>query len=126
MASLKPSVKGEGNLKPKKAIHVEIGENIKRAREQAGFTQERFAEMIGLGPKSLSAIERGASGISLSALRRICQVLAIPSDDLLFYGNPKQDTSDIARRLERLSPAQYKVACDVMHKLLEAFSLPTG
>lgn len=81
-------------MKPKKAIHVEIGEDIKRAREQAGFIQERFAEMIGLGPKSLSAIERGASGISLSALRR--------------------------------SPAQYKVACDVMYKLLEAFSLPTG
>ena len=110
-------------MKSKKAINVEVGENIKRAREQAGFTQERFSEMVGLGPKSLSAIERGASGISLSALRRICQVLAISSDELLFYGKPKQDTSDVAQRLERLSPAQHKVACDVMYKLLEAFSL---
>lgn len=111
-------------MKAKKAINVQVGRNIKRAREQAGLTQERFSEMVGLGPKSLSAIERGATGISLSALRRVCQVLSIPSDDLLFSEQSRQDTHDLACRLERLSPAQYEIARDVMYKLLEAFSLP--
>ena len=33
-------------MKEKKSINVEIGQNVKRARENAGLTQERFAEMI--------------------------------------------------------------------------------
>lgn len=46
-------------MNEKKDINVEIGANIKREREKAGFTQERFSEMIHFGVKNLSAAERG-------------------------------------------------------------------
>lgn len=35
----------------KKSLNVEIGSRIKEARESAGLTQERFAELIGMGTK---------------------------------------------------------------------------
>ena len=47
-------------MKEKKPINVEIGQNVKQIRESAGLTQESFAELIGLGEKHVSAIERGA------------------------------------------------------------------
>ena len=50
----------------KKDLNVLIGTNIRQAREAAGYTQEKFSEMIGIGPKSLSAIARGTVGISLA------------------------------------------------------------
>ena len=54
-------------MREKKDINIEIGGNIQVAREQAGYTQDTLSEMLGMTPKHLSAIERGASGISLEA-----------------------------------------------------------
>lgn len=110
-------------MKEKKDINVEIGRNIQREREKAGYTQEGLSEMIGLGPKSLSSAERGVVGVSLSTLKQICTVLSIPSDRLIFGELEKQDVSQISERLERLSPRQFEVACKVLNSLMEAFAL---
>lgn len=56
-------------MKEKKTINLEIGQNVKHIRENAGLTQERLAELIGLGVKHLSAIECGAVGVSLATLK---------------------------------------------------------
>ena len=47
---LKLMAKGGVILQERKEINVEIGQRIKEAREKAGLTQERFSELIGLGP----------------------------------------------------------------------------
>lgn len=101
-----------------------VGSNIKRERVRAGYTQEQFSEMIGIGTKSLSAAERGMVGVSLTTLVRICRVLSISSDTLLFEAVPKNDVHSITERLERLSPEQLSIVNDVVCKLLEAFALP--
>lgn len=110
-------------MKEKKPMNIEIGQRVKQERESAGLTQERFSELLGLGEKHISAIECGAVGVSLSSLQKICTVLAISSDVILFGRSEKNDADDLAARLERLSPQQYKIANDVLCKLLEAFAL---
>ena len=67
-------------MREKKDINIEIGGNIQVAREQAGYTQDTLSEMLGMTPNHLSAIERGASGISLEALQRLCRLLGVSSD----------------------------------------------
>lgn len=110
-------------MQERKEINVEIGLRIKNARERAGLTQERFSELIELGPKSVSALERGTVGISLTTLKRICSVLSIPSDQILFGEMEKNDVSDLSIRLEQLSPEQYQIVREIVLKLLEAFAL---
>lgn len=110
-------------MESKKELDKLIGENIKRERIKAGLTQERFSEMIGMGPKSLSAVERGTVGISLPSLKRVCKALSISSDALIFGEIEQRDTGDLTDRLARLSPEQYKIASEIVNKLLEAFSL---
>lgn len=112
-------------MQNKKKINIEIGTRIKEEREKAGLTQERFAELIGLGPKSVSAFERGTVGISFTTLKKICQVLSISSDQILFgqTKEKKNDLSELISRLERLSPKQYTLTKEIIFKLLEAFSL---
>ena len=107
----------------KKEYNVEIGARIKREREKAGLTQERFSEMVGLGTKSVSAIECGAVGISISSLQKVCRVLSVSSDTLLFDGEEKNDVAAISARLEHLSPEQFEIAEDILNKVIEAFSL---
>ncbi len=110
-------------MQEKKPINTEIGQRVKQEREAAGLTQERFSELIGIGQKHLSAIERGVVGLSLTTLKKVCSVLAISSDAILFGRSEKNDASIWAARLELLSPQQYKIANDMMCKLLEAFAL---
>jgi len=111
------------SMSEKKEIDLLVGNNIKRERMKAGYTQEKFSELIGIGTKSLSAIERGAVGVSLSTLLRICKVLSISSNSLLFENTHKNDVQSISERLENLTPQQFEIASDILCKVISAFSL---
>ena len=110
-------------MRQKKEINVIIGANIKQIREKHGLTQEQLSEMMGIGVKSLSAIERGVVGISLTQLKNVCEMLGESSDALIFGNSSNVDARDMTRRLERLTPEQYHIADSIMTKLLEAFRL---
>lgn len=100
-----------------------LGENIKREREKAGYTQERFSEIIDMTPNNLSAVERGVAGVSLKTLRRICEALKVSADDLLFGQREKSDGEALIRKLERLDAWQMRIVQEVLSALLEAFAL---
>ena len=116
-------LKGGAGLKERKDINIVVGANIKRERKRAGYTQERFSEMIGIGTKSLSAIERGTVGISLSSLQKVCKILSSSSDSLLFESTHKNSAASLTDRLERLTPQEFEITKDVINKVLEAFEV---
>lgn len=110
----------------RKLINVEIGQNVKRARESAGLTQEGMAERLGIGAKHVSAIECGAVGLSLMTLRSICSLLSISADSILF-GTPTDADDDrfaaleaMNERISRLSDKQFFMFKDILDKLLIA------
>lgn len=107
----------------KKEINVLVGRNIKREREKGGYTQEQFAELLGIGSKSLSAVERGVVGVSLSTLLKICDLLCISTNVILLPPSQKNDMRSMVEQLETLTPEQFDIASDVMTSLLKAFSL---
>lgn len=71
-------------MQQKKELNIQMGNRIRKARLQAGLTQEAFAELLHLGPKHISAMERGTVGLSMETLQNICQVLHVSADTLLF------------------------------------------
>ena len=107
----------------RKDLNVLVGANIKREREKAGFTQDQFSELLGIGSKSLSSIERGVVGVSLTTLLRICDILHISANVLLYEKNRKNDVDSIVLQLKLLSAEQFEIASDVMTNLFKAFSL---
>lgn len=117
-------------MKEKKPINVEVGQYVKQCREDAGLTQEAFAELIGLGVKHVSAIECGAVGVSLPTLRRMSRTLSVPADVLLF-GAPDEtecqgrafELQGLSSRLFRLPPKKFRVVKDIIDKLLEAIAM---
>ena len=107
----------------RKDLNILVGANIKREREKAGFTQDQFSELLGIGSKSLSSIERGVVGVSLTTLLKICDALHISANALLYEQAQKNDANSIALQLQRLSPEQFQIASDVITSLIKAFSL---
>lgn len=105
----------------RKDLNVLVGANIKREREKAGFTQDQFSELLGIGSKSLSSIERGVVGVSLPTLLRICDILHISANVLLYEQSQKNDVDSIALQLNLLSAEQFEIASEVMTNLFKAF-----
>ena len=97
----------------RKDLNVLVGANIKRQREKAGLTQDQISEALGIGPKSLSSIERGVVGVSLTTLLKICELLHISANVLLYEQTRKNDADSIASQLEMLSPEQFEIASNV-------------
>jgi len=104
-------------------LNILVGANIKREREKAGFTQDQFSELLGIGSKSLSSIERGVVGVSLTTLMRICDILHISANVLLYEQTRKNNVDSITLQLEMLSVEQFEIASDVVTNLIKAFSL---
>lgn len=112
-------------MREKKEINVEVGRRVRQARESAGLTQERFAELVGISPQNVSCVERGLAGVSLTVLRRMCQILSVPSDTLLMGGDlGDNEVESIAVRLRQLPPEQFQVVREVIDRVLELTTLP--
>lgn len=110
-------------MREKKEINVQVGRQVRRAREAAGLTQERFAELIGISPQNVSCVERGLAGVSLTVLRRMCEILHVSSDTLLMGASGSNDVDDIAERLRQLPPEQFRVVQEAINRILELTSL---
>ena len=107
----------------RKDLNVLVGANIKREREKAGFTQDQFSELLGIGSKSLSSVERGVVGVSLSTLMKICEILHISANVLLYEQAQENSAKSIAEQLNMLTAEQFEIASSIMTKLCQAFTL---
>lgn len=93
-------------MRLKKELNIRVGKNIRFAREKAGYTQEELSELLEITPNHLSAIERGTSGVKLETMEKICCLLHISADSLLFGRGGQQDDwqDEIAALASRVNP----------------------
>lgn len=54
-----------------------LGIAIRTRRHRAGYSQERFADRIGMHRAYYSAIERGEKNLQIDTLQRVCEGLEI-------------------------------------------------
>lgn len=114
-------------MRSKKDINIEIGANIQTARERAGYTQERLSEILNITPNHMSAIERGASGISLESLQKLCRILGV-SADFIIFGAVELDSEGqhIARQLASIRPEYRAQINKMLSALLELSAIMDG
>jgi len=60
-----------------------IGDELRKAREAAGFTQENLAFEARLHRTYISILERNIKSPTLDVLSRICRVLQVPVSVLI-------------------------------------------
>ena len=62
---------------------MSLGRRIKERRQALEFTQQQLAEVIGLTPQHISAIEQDKRAPSLSSLAKIAEELGVTVDFLM-------------------------------------------
>ena len=73
-----------------KTDNKSIGNRIKYYRQQKQFTQEEFAEAIGVSPGHVSRMERGIKRASLETLVEISRTLDVTLDALVGIRSQKE------------------------------------
>ena len=101
-------------MREKKEINIQIGEQVRIAREQANLTQEQFAERIEVSPQYISDLERGVVGISIPTLKRACVALCVSSDQILFGAVSENRNTAIEKRCANLSDDDFRALLDII------------
>ena len=112
-------------MREKKEINIQIGEQVRIAREQTKLTQEQFAERIEVSPQYISDLERGVVGISISTLKRVCVTLGVSSDQILFGTVSENRNAAIEKRCINLSDEAFAALLDIADTFSSAIKKAT-
>ena len=104
-------IKMQGDIFPMKEcqrkIYYEIGERIRKARQEARISQEELAEYAEISGSYISDIEAGKRNFSVDVLIKISEALQVSTDWILRANTPGTYTvlnNDIDRILDGLTP----------------------
>lgn len=104
-------------------INIQMGLQIKKAREEAHLTQEQLAELLGCTPQYISLMENGRYTISIKMLRVLCSSLNISSDSILFPGSDRHCLDIISYKCRDISDEQYRLLIEIINRYIEAVTL---
>ena len=76
-----------------------FGIRLKFLREKNGYTQEKFAELIDISSRALSAIECGHNFVTADTIGRICKVLCVNPKTLFDFDFQFKDKLDMKDEL---------------------------
>ena len=110
-------------MREKKEINIQIGEQVRIAREQAKITQEMLAEKIEVSPQYISDLERGVVGIALPTLKKLCCVLGISSDQILFGTQSRERGIVLSNACHTLTDEQFSLLVKMINCYVKAVNI---
>jgi len=104
---------------------MNVGENIRRLREQRGIKQQEIADLIGMHRSNYSKIESSQREISVTALDRIASFFNTSVDEVIHMGEdvPQEvniedkTTAEQLKLLQELEPEEK----NMVFKMIDTF-----
>lgn len=91
---------------------------IRKAREDKGYTREKFAEKLDVSVSYLAELERGRTGISVKMLVKVCNLLGLSADYILF-GEARSDDVRLLDTIHRIDEKYLPLLKSVLRELCE-------
>ncbi len=112
----------------KKQLSLLIGDRIRFYRTNANLTQSELAERIGISPNYLGQLERAEKTPPIATLDKIVTALGISLAQFFEHmstdaNNPNTVINDAYQLLLELSPAEQKLAYEVILNLVKITKL---
>lgn len=107
-----------------KTIEQIIGKRIQKLRKSKKYTQQAFAEILGLSTNYLSDIERGQSSARLDKLVAIINALECSADDIfvdVINCGGKIKSSRLSEEIESLSLENQEKIFEILEVLVKHF-----
>ena len=102
-------------------IKKQLGARIKQLRQTKGFSQEQFAERLGIATRTLCGIEIGKNFLTSTTLEKILEVLEITPQEL-FIINHYQPREDLEREIfNTIKSIQDREKIEIIYKIIKSF-----
>jgi transcriptional regulator with XRE-family HTH domain len=82
------------------SFYAEVGRRIRKAREEAGLTQGRLAELVSLTRTSVTNIEQGRQKLLLHTLADVAAALQVPAAELVPEARQEEDHDGLNKLLK--------------------------
>lgn len=102
-------------------IKKQLGQQIKKLRQERGYSQEQFAEKLGIATRTLCGIEIGKNFFTSNTLEKILEVLEITPQDL-FRINHYQPREDLESEIiETIRGIKDREKIEIIYKIVKSF-----
>lgn len=98
----------------KKVLNIEIGRRLKEVRDNLGYTQSQFAEILGVGEEHYRKIELGSSGLTVDKVWLLHDKLKIDATYLIV--GEKKEHADIDYLLTNCTKLERDA---ILHRMFE-------
>ena len=78
---------------------LKIGDNIRAARKQRGYSQEEFAEIAGFSRSYYTEIETGKRNVSVLNLMKIMEALDVDANEIIGGIRSSRNSHDTPQNL---------------------------
>lgn len=101
-------------------IKKQLGLKIKKLRQERQFTQEAFAEAIGIAPRTLCFIENGKNFLTADTLEKIIATLEIRPEELfaISQNRPSEELKD--EMIEIINNLKNREQLETMYKIIKS------
>ena len=96
-----------------------FGENVRYYRRKLGFSQEEFAEKIGVSPNHVSVIETGKKFVTYSLLEKIVETLNVMPATLFHTAGTASFDESMSNRITMLIQNELQSVQERIQKKLE-------
>lgn len=101
-------------------IKKQLGVKIKKLRQNKGYSQEQFAEAIGIATRTLCGIETGKNFLTADTLERIITTLQITPEEL-FAVSPDRPAEELkTEMIEIISNLKNREVIETLYKVTKS------
>lgn len=105
---------------------IELGERIRKRRQEMKLSQESFAEKAGISVNTVSRIEGGQTAMSVEIFRKIIEILETDANLLLGKeggGTEKQESiQEVFCRIQKMERKEQKIIMQTIDSLIDSFN----
>ena len=105
---------------------IELGERIRKRRQEMKLSQESFAEKAGISVNTVSRIEGGQTAMSVEIFRKMIEILETYANILL--GKEEGDTErqesvqEVLYQIQKLEWKEQKIIMQTIDSLIDSFN----
>lgn len=102
---------------------IELGERIRKRRQEVHLSQEAFAEKAGISVNTVSRVEGGQTAMSIEIFKKMVEILEVDADDLLGKCPKEKNKYDtLVRRIQQLKENEQKIVLQTMEVLIDGIN----
>lgn len=105
---------------------TQIGARVEKVRRDRNLSRTQFGELMGVSARHIGRIEKGANGLSVDLVMKMCHAMDVTSDYILFGASGLTQDKATAAALYGLSHEQIQIALDIIKRVAQFVNTEDG